>query len=189
MDTGTLAIDLHNKLLEMKKVMSDVLFGVASILKEIKDKRLYELLGYESFGEYVQSPDIGINMRTAYYYIEIYETFILKLSYKPEDLREFSYDKLRKLLPTVRSIEPIEGKIQKVMDDARVLRWYDFNKQYKDDSKNVDFKEYLPAPEYYRCQCHGKWIISVPIDECCDNYLVDLYAILKKRFDNNKKGL
>jgi len=170
-----LALSLHQQLLQLKNQMGAMLFSMAEILKKIRDGELYTSLGYDSFLAYVQSPDVGLNQRTAYYYIEIYETYIEKLKYKPEELTEYSYDKLRKLIPIVSG----DCKVREVMSNALSLRWSDFAKQYKDEQANNGFKDYLPAPEFYRCrenECNcGKWIIVIPTSECCPKFLKDFH--------------
>ena len=182
---SVLALSLHEQLLQLKKQMGAMLFSIAEILKKIKDGELYIPLGYDNFAEYVQSPDVGLNQRTAYYYIEIYETYIEKLKYKPEELTEYSYDKLRKLIPIVNG----ECKVREVMSNALSLRWSDFAKQYKDEQANSGHSDYLPAPEFYRCSDCSKWVISVPLSECCEDYLKALYQSLKLRLDNGQKGV
>ena len=178
-----IALEFHQQLLDLKKTMGTVMFKLAEILKRIRDGELYLSLGYDSFAEYVQSPEIGMNIRTAYYYIEIFETYIEKLKYTPEQLSEYSYDKLRKLIPVVND----RSDTKEIMENALALRWSDFSKQYKDDKANEGFDDYLPTPEFYRCSCHGKWIISIPLSECCESYLEEMYGILAKRFDKGGK--
>lgn len=174
-DNSVLALSYHQQLLQLKKSMGSMLFSLAEILKRIKDSELYIPLGYESFVEYVSCPEVGLNVRTAYYYIEIYETYIDRLKYTPEQLVGYSYDKLRKLMPVVKESK----NVKEVMDNALTLRWHDFSKQYKDGKENEGFKDYLPAPEFYRCDCHGKWFISVPLEDLCPKFLEEL----QKRFD------
>lgn len=189
METTVLAHSLHKRLLDLKRQLGYIMFEVAEILKNIKDNKLYEPLGYESFSEYVRNPEIGMNSRTAYYYIQIYEVFIERLGYRPEQLEEYSYDRLRKLAPIIT--ERLEGKkeeeVTQIMDDAAALRWYDFEKMYKDKEKNEGHEEYLEAPEYYRCSDCGKWIISVPVSDCCDSYLEKMHEILTKWLDKGSK--
>jgi hypothetical protein len=184
---SVLAINLHERLLQFKRQLGYAMFAIAEILKEIKDKELYVPLGYESFAEYVNNPEIGMNSRTAYYYIQIYETFIEGLGYTAEQLQEYSYDRLRKLAPIVRKqLQEASGGVQEVsevMDDAAALRWYDFEKKYKDIEKNEGHEEYLEAPEYYRCEKCGKWLISIPLEDCCDDWLLAVHKELSKRFD------
>jgi len=184
MESTVLAHSLHKRLLDLKRQLGYIMFEVAEILKTIKDGELYKPLGYDNFSEYVRNPEIGMNSRTAYYYVQIYEVFIERLGYTPEQLEEYSYDRLRKLAPIVtKKLEGEEEEVGQIMDDAASLRWYDFEKMYKDKKKNEGYEEYLQAPEYYRCEKCGKWLISVPIEDCCEEYLRKMYKVLSKRFD------
>lgn len=183
-DLSILATNLHNQLVRLKREMGLAFISIAEILKEIKDSELYLQLGYEYFSDYVQSPEVGLNVRTAYYYIEIYETFIQKLGYTREDLIEYSYDKLRKLLPIVNKEDV---KVTEVMDNAISLKWGDFEKHYKDEKENEGFTDKLSAPEFYRCKCHGQWVVVLPLVDMCPDFMKELYIELDKRFDKDKK--
>lgn len=176
--SSVLATNLHNQLIQYKKSMSAMMFGVAEILKKIRDNEYYKDLGYDTFTEYVQTPEIGFNPRTAYYYVEIYEMFILEKGYTPETLMDYSYDKLRKLLPIVRK----ESDTEEVMDKALALKWTDFEKNYKEEKENNGHEDYLSAPEFYRCSDCGKWIIAVPLSDCCEDFLKDFYKLLDKKY-------
>lgn len=180
---SVLANSLHEQLIQYKKSMGVMLFGIAEILKKIQDNEYYENLGYDSFSDYVQSPEVGFHLRTAYYYIDIYETFILEKGFSPEELMDYSYDKLRKLLPIIKK----EKDTEEVMDKALALKWVDFEKNYKEVKENDGHKDYLSAPEFYRCSCHGKYTIAIPIDDCCPDFLKEFYRLLSKRFDKEEK--
>lgn len=177
-DLSILATNLHNQLIRLKREMSIAFISIAEILKEIKDSELYKQLGYDYFSEYVQSPEIGLNVRTAYYYIDIYETFIQKFGYKREELMEYSYDKLRKLLPIVNKEDV---KVGEIMDNAVALKWSDFEKHYKDEKENSGYEDKLSAPEFYRCKNCGKWVVSLPIGDCCEDFLREFKRIIDKR--------
>ena len=177
-----IAFDFHKQLVSLKRAMAVAFLNMGGILKSIKDNEYYETLGYKSFSDYVQNPDVGLNYRTAYYYVEIYEMFIDKLGYTREQLVDYSYDKLRKLLPIIKDEEETET----IMDNAKDLSWNDFTKIYKEDKENKNYVDKLASPEFYRCSDCGKWTIAVPVSDCCDKFLEDFYKLLSKRFD--KKG-
>jgi len=181
---SVIAHSLHRQLLLLKNQLGNTMFAIAEILKNIKDNQLWLPLGYENFSEYVRSPEIGFNSRTAYYYIQIYEVFVKRLKMNPEQLEGYSYDRLRKLAPII--IEELESsedsqEIQQIMDDAISLRWYDFEKVYKDKKENEGFEDYLETPEFFRCSCHKKWIIAVPVTDLCPDFMDTFYELLKKR--------
>jgi rubrerythrin len=74
------------------------------------------------------------------------------------------------------------------MENALALKWKDFTKQYKDEKENDGFKDYLDAPEFYRCKNCGKWVVSVPLQDLCPDFALELLKNLQKRFDKEKKG-
>jgi hypothetical protein len=184
-DTYVLAKAYHDKILSLKRGMAVAFISLAEILREIKDKELFIPLGYDTFYEYVQSPEVGLNLRTAYYYMEIHETFIQKLGYKREELADYSYDKLRKLLPIVGKED---AKVEEVMTNANVLKWSDFEKHYKDEKENEGFSDKLSAPEFYRCKDCGKWVISLPVSDCCREFLVEFNKAVNKELTKGENG-
>jgi len=183
-DNSEVAFNFHNRLISLKKAMGIAFVSIGDVLKLIRDEKYYKTLGHDSFVSYVQSPEVGLHYRTAYYYIEIYEVFIEQLSYTREQLINYSYDKLRKLLPIIRREEDKE----KVMERASSLSWGDFEKIYKDEKENKNHTDYLEAPEFYRCSDCGRWVISIPVTDCCEKFLKDFYILLKKkRFDKERE--
>jgi len=187
-----LALSLNDQLLALKNQFGYIMFSMAEILKKIRDDELYISLGYDNFSEYVRNPEIGMNLRTAYYYIQIYEVFIEGLGYDIEELQKYSYDRLRKIAPIMVKQLTSGGhkettEVQQIMDDAVYLRWYDFEKIHKDKEANEGFEDYLESPEFYRCSKCKKWIVSIPITDCCDDWLGQMYQMLVKRFDKGGK--
>lgn len=160
------AFDLHAELIQIKKNLGIGFLKLGNILKIIRDEGFYTTLDYVSFNEYLASPEVSISYRTAFYYIDIWETFVEKLGYKMEELSEYSYDKLRRLLPVVKK----EKDTKEVMEKALALRWSDFNKEYRDGEKNKGFPDYLAPPEYWRCKCHNKWVIVCPVNDLCPEF-------------------
>lgn len=180
------AFEVHKKAIEIKNGMGFFIVRMGQLLKEIRDNDYYEVLGYETFSEYVANSELAFKRRTAYYYIEIYEWFILKFDYKPEELAEIGYSKLITLLPIVKKTESLpepRKRVELLVDDVKALRPYDFKKKYKDEKKQKDFRDILPPPEYFRCECHGKWKFMLDLNEVCPKYLEELYYKLKQKFD------
>lgn len=157
------AFQTHEELLRLKKEMGIAFLKMGRVLKIIRDARLYEHLDYPTFTDYLHSPEVEIHWRTAYYYIDIWGTFIERLGYKMEELSEYSYDKLRRLLPIVKE----KDNTEEVMEKALALRWVDFNREMKGEQRNKDFEDFLAPPEFWRCQTCGKWVIVVPKTDVC----------------------
>ena len=66
------AEELHTKILATGQVLANTLLEFAKNLKEMRDKRLYQSIGYASFEEYVEQA-VGIRQRQAYTYISTFE--------------------------------------------------------------------------------------------------------------------
>lgn len=66
------AEELHIKILANGQVLANTLLEFAKNLKEMRDKRLYQSIGYASFEEYVEQA-VGIRQRQAYNYITTFE--------------------------------------------------------------------------------------------------------------------
>lgn len=184
---GEEAFKLHQNILKLKREMGVAFVIMGKCLKEIRDSEYYRALSFDSFSSYVENSELGFKRRTAYYYIEIYEWFVEKLYYEASQLADIGYDKLVRLLPVVKkaygglSSTKVKGRVEILVNDMQDLRPVDFNKKYKDNEKNEGHKDYLAPPEYFRCECHGKWILVVPVDDCCPKFLKDFEKRLEKK--------
>jgi len=73
-----------------------------------------------------------------------------------------------------------------LVTEVKELRPVDFEKKYKDDAKQVGHEDYLAPPEYFRCDCHGKWKLVLPIRDCCPTFLAELRKTLEAQDDKTK---
>jgi len=123
-----IAKNLDNKIDELQGLASLSFLYIGKILKELKEKRLYQYLGedieYQDFESYVQSK--GIQLRKAYYLIQIYSTFIIGLQYKPEELSNIYWTTLRTLLPVVD-----KDNSEELLAKARSLKRSDLDIEIK----------------------------------------------------------
>ena len=170
---GKNAFELHKSIVRLKVQMGVAFLELGRLLKEIRDKELFKVLGYDSFQAYLTDSELGFKRRTAYYYIEIYEWYVGKLSYDEQYLAEIGHDGLIRMLPIVKKEYPNmpESRLKELMMDAKELRHGDFDKKYKDEEKQNGHDDYLSPPEYFRCECHSKWRIIVPREDCCPEWL------------------
>ena len=173
---GKVAFDLHQTILVLKRKMGMAFVAMGKLLKEIRDNEYFRVLDFDTFRSYVSNSELGFEYRTAYYYIEIYEWFVERFKYNPEELADIGYKKLCRLLPVVKRTESLPetkaiNRVGLLVADIKELRAVDFNKKYKDGGKQKEFEDYLSPPEYFRCDCHKKWIIVVPKEDCCPDWL------------------
>ena len=76
-------------------------FELGRILYEIKEGALFEALGYTSFLEFVNQPEISIGKSSAYYYVDLYRVFIVDLGLTFQDIGDIPHTKLYPLLDCI----------------------------------------------------------------------------------------
>lgn len=81
------AVMCHQRVVENAKLAGTTLLEMGRALKEMRDKKLYTQLGFESFGQYVESNgDYCFKERQAYTYIKATESFSEKFLTDHADL-------------------------------------------------------------------------------------------------------
>lgn len=125
-----LAQEEHEAVIQWKNIASASFLHIGKSLKKIKDEKLYKYLGespeYESFELYILQPEIGIELRKAYYLIQIYEVFIDQLKFKMEDLQGLYWTSLRLLLPVIK-----EENSRDLVEKAKILSRTDLEIEMK----------------------------------------------------------
>lgn len=66
------ALELHEKIMANGQIMVSALLAFCQELKQMRDEKLFEELGYGSFEQYVEGA-VGLKKRQAYTYIATYE--------------------------------------------------------------------------------------------------------------------
>ena len=153
----------ENSVLEYKKIASISFLFIGEALKKIKDDKLYMYLGtdspeFESFENYIASPTINMDLRKAYYLIQIYSTFILKYKYKPEELSGIYWTSLRSLLPVIN-----DNNIKDLVEKARTLTRGHLEQEVKQLKAGLTSMEDMEEHkhdfvhiEYWRCSICGE---------------------------------
>ena len=100
---------------------------MAEALHAIQSERLYELLGYEKFTEWIAAPEISLGRSQAYALSSIYQTFVVEKGIPIEDLTWIEPSKLAETLPKVRS----GGDVGEALADATVLSRSDLRAKYR----------------------------------------------------------
>jgi len=184
---GEGAFEVHQNILSLKKQMGIAFVELGRLLKKVRDENYFQVLGYDSFQSYVINSELGFKRRTAYYYIEIYEWYVEKLSYTVLALAEIGQDKLLRALPMIKEeykqlpYPKMKKRVEQLIDEVQDLRPVDFEKKYKDENKQDGHKDYLAPPEYFRCECHGKWRLVIPLEDCCPKWLEEVKKYLAKK--------
>jgi hypothetical protein len=118
---------LHEKLCGLVGAGRQLSYLIAEALYEIKRCEYYTLLGYNSFQEYAESPEIAIGKSQAYKLISIYECYVVELGNKPEDLDAVpDLDRIGMVVPLIRALKEsnapdADERIAGLIEDAKVL--------------------------------------------------------------------
>lgn len=188
------AFDVHQSILVLKEQMGVRFLMLGKLLKEIRDKKHFIVLGYDNFISYIINSELGFKKSTAYGYIEIYDWFIERLGYDLQRIGKMSFNKMSRVLSILKNefnksekypFKLLKSRSETLIEEVQVLRPIDFDKKYKDEKKQEGFEDHLAPPEYFRCECHKKWRLIIPADDCCPQFLEEFYQILKKRFEKS----
>lgn len=191
---GETAFGLHQKILELKEQMGVRFLTMGKLLKELKDKEYFKVLGYDTFTSYVINSEIGFKRSTAFGYIELYNWFVERLGFSVQRIGHLSLNEMNRVLSVLKKefnesekypFRQLKERSTELVSEVKDLRPVDFNKKYKDEKKQEGFEDHLAPPEYFRCSKCGKWIFVVPIQDCCPDFLAKFKKMLDKRKTTN----
>lgn len=100
---------------------------MAAALHAIQSERLYELLGFERFTEWIATPEIALSRSQAYALSAVYQTFVVEHGIPVDDLSYIEPTKLAETLPAVRS----GASVGEALADATVLSKSDLRAKYR----------------------------------------------------------
>jgi len=95
------AFKIDQEIKQLKVRVNSGFLDLARLLKDIKDDKLYESLGYETFESYIAQPELGFDRSSVYRFIQIYDKFVIELGVAPGRLVLTDWTKLRTILPCV----------------------------------------------------------------------------------------
>ena len=138
------AYDLHKAVVTGSLSARRAWITMADALHAIQSERLYELLGYERFTEWIAAPEISLGRSQAYSLIAIYQTFVVENGVPIDDLSYIEPSKLAETLPAVRSGQPIG----EALADATELSRSDLRAKYRNqEPKPEEPKDIAICPE------------------------------------------
>jgi len=154
------AKDSDNKIDKLLQITSISYLYLGAELKRQKKEKLYKYLGkgpeYESFESYIKSK--RIELRKAYYLIQIYTIFVEELKFKPEELVDIPWTSLRVLVPIIKKENAVE-----LVEKARVLTRGHLETEIKQLKSGIHSLKDLEKHEheweritYWRCRICGE---------------------------------
>ncbi len=138
---------IDQKIKNLRYSVDNSFLDLTKSLKEVRDKKLYEILGMTTFESYIAQPEIALDRGNVYKFIAIYETYIETYGVAPERLLEAGWSKLSKTIPYTN-----EHNYEAMLEKATTLSRSDLDKDLVEQGF-VTHKE--PEVIYHQCPyCH-----------------------------------
>lgn len=99
--TADYAHKIDLKIKNLRYSIDSSFLDFAKSLKEVRDNKLYTFLDYKTFESYIAQPELALDRRNVFRFIEIIEKFIDTYKVAPEPLLEAGWTKLSKVAPYV----------------------------------------------------------------------------------------
>lgn len=115
-EQASMAHQVKQELIEVLKIANKVGLVEGGLLYQMEEYRLYLLLDYDTFGEFLGDPYIGIKRRWAFELKAIFKKFVIQLQIAPKRLVEIHISKLGTLLPYVNA-----DNVDELLSDAETL--------------------------------------------------------------------
>jgi hypothetical protein len=116
---------------------------LAGVLHTIQAEKLYELLGYERFTEWIAAPEIGMGRSHAYALTSIYQELVVERGIPEQDLYYIEPTKLAEVMPWIRQ----GGDVEQALADATELSRSDLRAKYrKEENEPEDAAESVICP-------------------------------------------
>jgi len=159
------AVKVHQEIKDLRDKVENVVlvctFELGKLLKQMRDERLYEQLGYETFLTYLAEPDISFSQASAYNAIKLYETYEVKLN-KRDSLDGIPTRRLISLLPVID-----EKNADDWISKARALSATDLRLELQEGRKANGETRTEEFHTLSRCTTCGKFRLDIPEDELC----------------------
>lgn len=126
---------------------------IGKLLKVVRDRSLYKSLDYETFSQYLESPEISFSREKAYMYIKIYEFYVETLQLSQEMVGSINVSRLSMMVPVLKGIEDKQEILEKI-EQLGALRHGDFVREVKQQT-NKEGK-----PSVYWDKEQDVWVVS-----------------------------
>lgn len=148
-----LTFDLFKKL-KTARVLQDITFiAIGKMLKVVRDRKLYKVMDFENFSQFLLQEELSFSREKAYAYIRVYEIFVERLNLKQAELSQIGVTRLMMLAPVIRDTESDEDAMKKI-DGVRDLRYNEFVKDVKSQTNTEG------RPTVYWSEETKKWIVE-----------------------------
>lgn len=163
---GERAHALYLEIIQRRNETAYNILRIGELLLKIKDEKLYEFLGYDTFKSFYCAPEIGFAESTVYMFTRLYELYIIKLGKPPEMISGIPIGKLQVINPVVDQYpDEADEWLHKathlskkdLIDEVRERQNkppMEIKKKEVSDAKLIDFKTYLRFVKAHPCVIH-----------------------------------
>jgi hypothetical protein len=158
-----IAYTIYEELITRLHQQGYLFLKIGKILTRIRDEKLYEKIGeggYDTFQQFLASPEIALKKPTAYMYIRIYEFYAQKMQMTDEEIVAIPSYKLLRLLPILK--DKTKEEVVKVIDDIHELGTADTEIVIREQGLDP-----YDRPRVYRCPACNKWVVRYDEKSIC----------------------
>ncbi|UTI65576.1 hypothetical protein NBH00_05045 [Paraconexibacter antarcticus] len=130
---------------------------LARDLYEFSDQAMWKTLGYDTFEEWLEGPDVSLDRRWVYQLIAQWRELVVNLGAEPSRLTAVEPSKVQEILPAVRRGQV---SLEQALSDCEILSRADLRQRYGAGAQNGTSGEihgtaYDPAAERQFAKCHA----------------------------------
>lgn len=127
------ALQTHQRIMANGEICARSLYEVCKDLKKMRDEKLYEQLGYDTFDKYCENM-AGIKARMAYYYISAYESLGATVLQSNANLGITKLELIARMNP----VERAEGLYDGTFENMSVSEIKELIKKNKEMGEQID---------------------------------------------------
>jgi len=132
--------EYHKALIELIKKSKQNFIVMGEILYHLKtDDNFQQAVGegIDTWIDYVKQPEIGLSRGEANRLVQIYENFVHRLGFNPDEIAQVPIKNLHYLLPVVKEMEKSED-VKELLYEAVSLSQADFKERVYDIKNSED---------------------------------------------------
>ncbi len=148
------SVEVDKRIHDVKQKINSCFIELGKDLKLMRDKRLYESLGYETFESYIAQGSLSFGRRLVYAFIGIVEDYVDNDMCKQLHIAEIDWSKLDRIRQFKETKEFSEW-----IEKARTLSLSDLNLEVKEakgnSNKIVPLSKVINDDSYEKRKCIG----------------------------------
>ena len=160
------AHQLHQNIVDTKKDLTGNFLRLAYLLKVANSNKVHKKLGYDTWEQYLATPEISVSVSMASRLINIWDEFVVKYKIKSDELLGIDLSKLTEILPVIKKLDKKE-EVKDWLEKAKQLGILDLKlekKEYLTGNTTGDCKHDWYEKSTYICDKCGLREYNKPDD-------------------------